>query len=137
MKKAFLAFSSYCVSLLLDHLVSSSFDYFIICLVYNQAHPSDTRLLTFPPAFLFPQARSACVFTFLLSIHGDLQLGKYSVYNTLCLQLTLLINCNRNTAISSLIAGRMQLCISHLSRRQKPWLPNFQRRRGGGGKFPI
>lgn len=72
---------------------------------------------------------------FLLSIHGDLQLGKYSVYNTLCLQLTLLINCNRNTAISSLIAGRIQLYISRLSRIQKLWLPNFQRRRRGGRKF--
>jgi len=71
---------------------------------------------------------------FLLSIHGDLQLGKYSVYNTLCLQLTLLINCNRNTAISSLIAGRIQLYISSLSRIQKLWLPDFQRRRGGGEK---
>jgi hypothetical protein len=72
---------------------------------------------------------------FLLSIHGDLQLGKYSVYNTLCLQLTLLINCNRNTAISSLIAGRIQLYISSLSRTQNLWLPNSQWRRGGAESF--
>lgn len=72
---------------------------------------------------------------FLLSVHGGIQLGKYSVYNTLCLQLTFLINCNRNTAISSLIAGRIQLYISSLSRTQKLWLPNFQRERIGREVF--
>lgn len=134
-KKTFPGLSLYCVSQFPDHFVSASFEYFIIYLVYNQDHPPDIFSLTFFLAFLFPQAHSACVFMFLLSIHGDLQLGKYSVYNTLCLQLTLLINCNRNTAISSLIAGRIQLYISSLSRLQKLWLPNFQRRRGGGRKF--
>lgn len=79
----------------------------------------------------------ACVFMFLLSVHGGIQLGKYSVYNTLCLQLTFLINCNRNTAISSLIAGRIQLYISSLSRTQKLWLPNFQRERIGREGFYI
>lgn len=74
---------------------------------------------------------------FLLSIHGDLQLGKYSVYNTLCLQLTLLINCNRNTAISSLIAGRTQLYVSSLSGIHNPRLPNFQRSRGGPGSLLL
>lgn len=118
-----------------DHLAGTSFEYFIIYLVYNQDHPPDFSLLTLSPAFLFPPARSACVFMFLLSIHGALQLGKYSVYNTLCLQLPLLINCNRNTAISSLIAGRIQLYISRLSRIHNLWLPNFQRGRGGPESF--
>ena len=136
-KKTLSGFSLYCPSPFPGHLVRASFEYFIISLVYNRDHPPDFRLLTFLPAFLFLQAHSACVFMFLLSIHGDLQLGKYSVYNTLCLQLTLLINCNRNTAISSLIAGRIQLHISSLSRVQKLWLPNFQRRRRGGSKFSI
>lgn len=84
-----------------------------------------------------PQTYGACVFMFLLSAHGGIQLGKYSVYNTLCLQLTFLINCNRNTAISSLIAGRIQLYISSLSRIQKLWLPNFQRERVGRESFYI
>lgn len=47
----------------------------------------------------------------------------------------MLINCNRNTAISSLIAGRIQLYISSLSRIQNLWLPNFQRSRGGAESF--
>lgn len=118
-----------------DHLAGTSFEYFIIYLVCNQDHPPDFSLQTSPPVVLSPQALSACVFMFLLSIHGDLQLGKYSVYNTLCLQLTLLINCNRNTAISSLIAGRIQLYISSLSRTQNLWLPNFQWRGGRCRKF--
>lgn len=125
----------FCVSLFPGHWVWASFElsaWFII----KTTHLILAYWLFFP-AFLFPQAHSACVFMFLLSIHGDLQLGKYSVYNTLCLQLTLLINCNRNTAISSLIAGRIQLYISSLSRIQKLWLPNFQRRRRGSRKFSI
>lgn len=88
----------------------------------------------FPP---LPQMYRACVFMFLLSVHGGIQLGKYSVYNTLCLQLTFLINCSRNTAISSLIAGRIQLYISSLSRTQKLWLPNLQRKRVGRENFYI
>lgn len=48
----------------------------------------------------------ACVFMFSLSIHRSLQLRKYSVYNSVCLQQTFLINCNRNTVISSLIAAQ-------------------------------
>lgn len=123
------------IDLFPDHLPGTSFEYFIIYLVCNQAHPPDFSLQSFSPVFLFPQALSPCVFMFLLSIHGDLQLGKYSVYNTLCLQLTLLINCNRNTAISSLIAGRIQLYISSLSRTQNLWLPNSQWRRGGAESF--
>lgn len=134
-KRTFLGCSLYCVSLRptpTNPFVSACFEYFIIYLVYNQDHPPDFSLLTFLPAFLFRQAHSACVFMFLLSIHGDLQLGRYSVYDPLCLPLTLLINCTRNTAISSLIAGRAQRHISSLSRIQKLWLPNFQRRRKRG-----
>lgn len=106
-------------------------------MVYNQDHPPEFSLQTSSPAFLFPQAHNACVFMFLLSVHGDLQLGKYSVYNTLCLQLTLLINCSRNTAISSLIAGRTQLYISSLSGTHNLWLPNFQGSRGGPGRLLL
>lgn len=88
----------------------------------------------FPP---LPQMYGGWVFVFLLSVQRGIQLGKCSVYNTLCLQLTFLINCNRNTAISSLIAGRIQLYISSLSRIQKLRLPNFQRERIGRESFYV
>lgn len=94
-------------------------------------HPVDLTCTLFSSLFFTPtQTYTAHVFMVLLSIHEGIQLGKYNVYNTLCLQLTFLINCNRNTAISSLIAGRIELYISSLSRTQKLWLPNFQWRWG-------
>lgn len=94
---------------------------------FKSRPPSRSILCTFFFLFFTPtQTYTAHVFMVLLSIHEDIQLGKYNVYNTLCLQLTFLINCNRNTAISSLIAGRIELYISSLSRIQKLWLPNFQ-----------
>lgn len=122
-----------CLHCFLIILVASSHSY--VYSLVGLDHPADLTcsvFLHFPP-----QIYSACILMFLLSIHGGIQLGKYSMYNTLCLQLTFLINCNRNTAISSLIAGRIQLYISSLSRIQKLWLPNFQRESGCGREVSI
>lgn len=81
------------------HIFQSIFHY-----LYNKP-PNKSKLLPFVTF-------RACVFMFYLSIHRSLQLGKYSVYNSLCLQQTFLINCDRNTVISSLIAA-LQIKSQH------------------------
>lgn len=51
LKKTFPGLSLYCVSQFPDHLVSASFEYFIIYLVYNQDHPPDFLALLFSLRF--------------------------------------------------------------------------------------